>query len=243
MKKIFSLVFILMMLSSICAQNNFEQDIFKTNSGDLKITFIGHGTLMFEYNNLVIHIDPVGRYADYSKLPQADLILITHHHGDHLDPSAIGLVKKEGTKIFCNQLSIEKVPGAEVLKNGDKAEFKGIIIEAVPAYNLVNKRDNGQPFHPKGEGNGYVLTFADKKVYIAGDTENIPEMKGLKNIDVAFLPMNLPYTMTPQMVADAVIMFRPKILYPYHYGNTNVNELVTLLQNQKEVEIRIRNMK
>jgi L-ascorbate metabolism protein UlaG (beta-lactamase superfamily) len=243
MKKIFSLVFILMMLSSICAQNNFEQDIFKTNSGDLKITFIGHGTLIFEYNNLVIHIDPVGRYADFSKLPQADLILITHHHGDHLDPSTIGLIKKEGTKIYCNQLSIEKAEGAVVLKNGDKAEFKGIIIEAVPAYNLVNKRDNGQPFHPKGEGNGYVLTFADKKVYIAGDTENIPEMKDLKNIDVAFLPMNLPYTMTPQMVADAVIMVRPKILYPYHYGNTNVNELVTLLQNQKEVEIRIRNMK
>ncbi|MDQ7815567.1 MAG: MBL fold metallo-hydrolase [Melioribacteraceae bacterium] len=242
MKNIFTFALILLTLSVVTAQNNFEQDIIKTKSGELKITFIGHGTLMFEYDNLVIHIDPVGRYADYSKLQKADLILITHQHGDHLDPAAIGQILKEETKIFCNLASLEKAPGAEVLKNGDKTEYKGISIETVPAYNLVHKRDNGHPFHPKGEGNGYVLTIGGKKIYIAGDTENVPEMKDLENIDIAFLPMNLPYTMTPQMVADAVKMFNPKILYPYHYGNTNVSELDDLLKGNKECEIRIRKL-
>ena len=116
-------------------------------------------------------------------------------------------------------------------------------IEAIPAYNLVHKRDNGQPFHPKGVGNGYIITFGDKRVYVAGDTENIPEMKSLQEIDCAFLPMNLPYTMTPEMVADAAEAFRPKILYPYHFGDTDTSQLLRLLQDQKEVELRIRNMK
>ena len=242
MKKMLTTILLFVVLTISHAQSSLEQDVIKTKNGDLKITFIGHGTLMFEYNNLIIHIDPVGRYADYSKLSKADLILITHQHGDHLDPANIELIKKEGTKIYCNQLSLEKSSGADVLNNGDRAEYKGITIETVPAYNLINKRDNGQPFHPKGEGNGYVLTFADKKIYIAGDTENVPEMKELKNIDVAFLPMNLPYTMTPQMVADAINMFKPKILYPYHFGNTSVKELIELLKDNMECEIRIRKM-
>lgn len=242
MRTILTTILLFVLFTVLPAQTNFEQDVIKTKNGGLIITFIGHGTLMFEYDSLIIHVDPVGRYADYSKLPKADLILVTHHHGDHLDAMAIEQIVKEGTKIFCNQLSLEKAAGAEVLKNGDKAVYEGITIENVPAYNLVNKRDNGQPFHPKGEGNGYVLTFADKNIYIAGDTEIIPEMKELKNIDVAFLPMNLPYTMTPKMVADAATLFNPKILYPYHFGNTNVNELIELLKDNKECEIRIRKM-
>ena len=116
-------------------------------------------------------------------------------------------------------------------------------IETIPAYNLVYKRDNGQPFHPKGVGNGYIITFGDKRVYVAGDTENIPEMKSLQEIDCAFLPMNLPYTMTPEMVTDAAEAFRPKILYPYHFVDTDTSQLLRLLQDQKEVEVRIRNMK
>ena len=113
-------------------------------------------------------------------------------------------------------------------------------IEAIPAYNLVNKRENGQFFHPKGEGNGYVLTFGDKRIYIAGDTENTPEMKTLQNIDCAFLPMNLPYTMSSEMVADAVKAFKPKVLYPYHYGNTDTNQIIELLKDFKDIEVRIR---
>lgn len=230
------------LFATLHAQINFEQDVIKTNSGDLTITFIGHGTLMFEFNSLVIHIDPISMYADYKKLPKADLILITHQHGDHLDSLAIASIRKHGTVLYCNEASHNNVQSGTVIGNGEHTEFRGIKIDAIPAYNIVNKRDNGAPFHPKGEGNGYVLTFADKKVYIAGDTENIPEMKNLTNIDVAFLPMNLPYTMTPKMVADAIEMFHPKILYPYHYGNTNVNELVQLMKDRKDCEVRIRKM-
>lgn len=241
MKNLLLIIFIVLSVYSLNAQNNFEADIIKTSSGNLKITFIGHGTLMFEFNNLVIHVDPVGRYADYSKLPKADLILITHQHGDHLDPKAIELIKKDDTKIFCNEASSQTVTGSSILKNGDNVLFNKINISVVPAYN-INKGEGGQIFHPKGVGNGYVLTFANVKVYVAGDTENVPEMKELTGIDIAFLPMNLPYTMSPVMVADAVKMFNPKILYPYHYGNTNVNELVELLKDTKNCELRIRKM-
>ena len=129
------------------------------------------------------------------------------------------------------------------MRNGDVKTIKGIKIEAVPAYNIVHKRDNGEPFHPKGAGNGYVIHFGDKKVYIAGDTENIPEMKELKDIDIAFLPMNLHYTMTPEMVAGAAKSFMPKILYPYHYGETDVSKIVDLMKDTKDVEVRIRKMK
>jgi len=240
MKSLITIFFLLLTVYILQAQNNFQTDIIKTSAGDLKITFVGHGTLMFEFKNTVTHVDPVGRYADYSKLPKADLILITHQHGDHLDPKAIEAIKKDDTKLFCNEASLTTASGGSVLKNGETTSYKEMKIEAVPAYNIVSKRDNGEPFHPKGMGNGYVITFV--KVYIAGDTENVPEMKNLKGIDLAFLPMNLPYTMTPAMVADAVKMFNPKILYPYHYGNTNVNELVELLKDKKDCEVRIRKM-
>ena len=129
------------------------------------------------------------------------------------------------------------------MNNGDVRSIEGLKIEAVAAYNIVHKRSDGTPFHPKGSGNGYIITFGDKKIYVAGDTENIPEMKDLKNIDVAFLPMNLPYTMTPEMVADAAKGFTPKILYPYHYGDTDPSRLAVLLKDPKEIEVRIRKMK
>jgi len=127
-----------------------------------------------------------------------------------------------------------------VMKNGDVKTIDGLTVEAIPAYNLVHKRKNGKPFHPKGSGNGYIILFGDKRVYVAGDTENIPEMKNLKRIDIAFLPMNLPYTMTPEMVADAAKAFKPKVLYPYHYGKTDTSKLVQLLKDSKEIEVRIR---
>ncbi|MBI4643220.1 MAG: MBL fold metallo-hydrolase, partial [Deltaproteobacteria bacterium] len=128
------------------------------------------------------------------------------------------------------------------LKNGEKKTVAGFQIEAVAAYNLVHKRESGEPFHPKGRDNGYIITFGDKRVYVAGDTENHPEMKALKNIDFAFLPMNLPYTMTPEMVADAAKAFKPKVLYPYHYGKTDPAKLVNLLKENKEIEVRVRRM-
>ncbi|MFC1633772.1 MBL fold metallo-hydrolase [Planctomycetota bacterium] len=222
-------------------ESKFEQDTIKTSAGDLTITCIGHGTLMFSYDGKIIHIDPVGREADYADMPKADLILITHEHGDHLDTKAIDILRKQGTQLVLTQACAKRIAGF-IMLNGDVQTLKGIRIEAVPAYNIVHMRSAGNPFHPKGSGNGYVITFGDKKVYVAGDTENTPEMKRLKNIDVAFLPMNLPYTMTPEMVADAARAFKPKILYPYHYGRTDPNTLVDLLKDSKGIEVRIRNM-
>lgn len=237
-----AMLFALLSLSA-SAQEVFETDVIKTSDGDLAITFIGHGSLMLKFDDKIIHIDPFSKLADYSKLPKADLLLITHEHQDHLDLAAIELIRTKDTKIVLTGKSAEKLSGGLVMKNGDSKTVAGIAIEAVPAYNLLHKRENGQPFHPKGQGNGYVLTFADKRIYIAGDTENTPEMKALKNIDVAFLPMNLPYTMSPEMVADAAQAFKPKILYPYHFGDTETARLVALLKDNKEIEVRIRKMK
>ena len=235
-------IFCCLMINTMAVAGEFDRDTLVTAHGDLIITFIGHGTLMFTYNNLVIHVDPVGRYADYSQMPDADIILVTHHHGDHFDPAAIELLKKPDTKLILTQTCFDTEKYGTVLKNGEETTIKGIDIKAVPAYNLVHKRKDGEPFHPKGDGNGYVLNFSGFRVYIAGDTENIPEMKAIRGVDCAFLPMNLPYTMTPEMVADAVDLLKPKILYPYHFGDTDTGKLLNLLKDQNKTEIRIRNM-
>jgi L-ascorbate metabolism protein UlaG (beta-lactamase superfamily) len=224
------------------ASHGFEEDTINTSDGDLKIAFIGHGTLMLRFGGKTIHVDPWSRAADYSKMPKADLILLTHEHGDHLDTRAIETLRKSDTRLVLTEACARRVSDGVVMGNGDAQTLGGLRIEAVPAYNIVNKRSGGQPFHPKGQGNGYVITFGDKRIYIAGDTENTPEMKKLKGIDVAFLPMNLPYTMTPEMVADAARAFRPKVLYPYHYGQTDPNRLVELLKDLENIEVRIRKM-
>lgn len=237
------MLFALLAAAPAVAQVVFEKDVIKTTAGNLEITFIGHGSLMMNFNKTIIHIDPYGKLADYGKLPKADLILITHEHQDHLDPAAIGQVRTENTKIVLTGSGSEKLPGDIVMKNGDVRTVAGIRIEAVPAYNLVHKRESGEPFHPKGRDNGYVLTFGDKRIYVAGDTENMPEMKALKEIDIAFLPMNLPYTMTPEMVADAAAAFRPKVLYPYHYGESDLSKLLSLLKGNNDIDVRIKKMK
>ena len=224
------------------APPKFEKDIFPTAKGDLEITFLGHGTLMMTFGGKTIHVDPYGDVADYGTLPKADLVLVTHEHFDHLDPKALKAILKPDTTIVASKSCAAKLPGAVIMANGEKRTVLGLAIEAVPAYNIAHKRPDGSPFHPKGGGNGYVVTFGDKRVYIAGDTENTPEMKALKGIDVAFLPMNLPYTMSPEQVADAARAFRPKVLYPYHYGDTDTGQLVRLLQGEKGIEIRIRKL-
>lgn len=220
-----------------------ESDTIKTSKGDLVIRFLGHSTLMMSWGGKIIHVDPVSGEADYTKLPKADLILITHEHFDHMDLKAVGSIKTSGTKIVSTPEVARRIPGIVVMKNGDVQTVDGLQIEAVPAYNIVNMRSPGKPFHPKGVGNGYIVTFGDLRLYLAGDTENTPEMKKLRNIDIAFLPMNLPYTMTPEMVADAAKAFRPKILYPYHQGETDTAKLTALLKNEKGIEVRIRKMK
>ncbi|MBN2547874.1 MAG: MBL fold metallo-hydrolase [Anaerolineales bacterium] len=223
------------------AHESYESDIISTSAGDLKITFLGHGSLLMVFNGEMIYVDPYSKVADYSLLPKADLILLTHEHGDHLDPQALACVRMKDTQIVLTAACARQVQGGIVLGNGQSHTVLGLHIEAVPAYNLLHKRPNGQPFHPKGEGNGYILTFGDLRLYIAGDTENIPEMSKLENIAVAFLPMNLPYTMTPEMVAEAARLFQPKILYPYHYGDTDPGKLVELLKKEP-IEVRIRKL-
>lgn len=241
------LSFLMMPLVSMAAAPDgdaaaFEHDVLPTAGGDLKITFIGHASLMFEFDGKVIYNDPVGQYGDFSGLPKADVILAAHEHGDHFDLETIQKISKNGTKVVMTPLCEAKLPGGIVLKNGESTTVEGIRIEAVPAYNLVHMRSPGAPYHPKGVGNGYVVTFGDKRVYVAGDTENIPEMRALGRIDVAFLPMNLPYTMTPEMTADAARMVKPKILYPYHTTDTDTSKLQPLLKDEKGIEVRIRRM-
>ncbi len=180
--------------------------------------------------------------GDYTNLPKADMILVTHEHFDHFEPKTIEMLREDGTSVVANEPCAQQINDCIVMKNGDVKTIQGLKIEAVPAYNLVHMRTPGNPFHPRGVGNGYVITFNDKKIYVAGDTENISEMKELTNIDVAFLPMNLPYTMTPEMVADAARAFKPKILYPYHFGDTDTSRLIDLLKDNKEIEVRIRDM-
>ncbi len=232
----------MVLTSSAGAQMDFEIDSIKTDSGDLEITFIGHGTLMFTHDGKVIHVDPWSRLADYSELPRADIVLVTHHHRDHLDLKALEQVRTESSVVILTEACESQIEGGMVMNNGDVQTVLGYRIEAVPAYNLAHMRSEGVPFHPKGEGNGYVITFGDKRIYVAGDTENIPEMKELENIDIAFLPMNLPYTMTPEMVSDAAKALKPKILYPYHYGSTDTSEILELLKSEDEIEVRIRKM-
>ncbi len=242
-KLILALCFLVLGFAGFAAaQSKFEKDLIMTSKGGLEITFLGHGSLMMAFGGKTIHIDPYGEDADYSSLPKADLVFITHEHYDHLDPPALKAIMKPETTVVATKGCAGELPKAIIMANGETGTILGLSVEAVPAYNIVHKRPDGNPFHPKGSGNGYIIGFGDKRIYIAADTENTPEMKALKGIDVAFLPMNLPYTMTPEMVADAARAFRPKILYPYHYGDTNTARLVGLLKGEKDIEVRIRKL-
>ena len=247
MKKVLKIIplflFLISPVNCFAESVDFPSDTIKTSQGDLEIICIDHGTVLFTFGGKVIHVDPWTMTSfDYNETSKADIILVTHEHGDHLDKKAIDAIKKDGTEIIATELCVKQLGEGAVMKNGDIKTVSGLKIEAVPAYNIVHMRDGNNPFHPKGIGNGYVITFGDKKVYVAGDTENTPEMKALKGIDIAFLPTNLPYTMTPEMVADAAKAFRPAILYPYHYGDTDTSKLESLIKDEEGIEVRIREM-
>jgi L-ascorbate metabolism protein UlaG (beta-lactamase superfamily) len=232
----------------------YPSDVINTAyGGELKITFFGHGSIAFEYDGKHIYIDPVSDFADYASLPKADIILVGHEHGDHLDPKAIEALSKPETAVIGNGTAVESLGYGDVLEYGrsistypsdlDPADwvFPIVNIEAVPAYNTSPEKLN---FHPKDrKHNGYILTFGETRVYVAGDTEDTPEMMALKDIDIAFLPVNLPYTMTEEQAARAVKAIRPKIFYPYHYGGvehrTDLAKLEKLLEGSG-VEMRVR---
>jgi L-ascorbate metabolism protein UlaG (beta-lactamase superfamily) len=215
-------------------------DTIPTSAGDLKITPVYHATLVLEHGGKVVIVDPWSKGA-LDKLPKADLILLTDVHFDHMDKEAIAKVRKAGTVIVAPAAVQAEIKDAKVLKNGEKTTEMGIGIEAIPMYNKVRGPEAGKLFHDKGRGNGYVLTFADKRVYLSGDTECTDEMKALPSIDVAFVCMNLPYTMPPAEAAQCVKAFKPKILYPYHYRDSDLTELTKGLDGEKGVLVRLRN--
>lgn len=225
------------------AQEYIKADIYETSKGPLKVTLVGHGSLMFGYQDKVIHVDPYSKVADYTKLPKADLIILTHEHGDHLDTVAINAIKKADTHFIVSKVCNEILGYGDVMNNGNGKDWEDIYIEAVPAYNIVNKRPDGEAYHPKGRGNGYIITFGDKRVYIAADTENIPEMDNLKGtIDIAFMPKNLPYTMSDEMFIDAAKKVSPKILYPYHMSEFDQAKIEKALEGT-DIKLEIRPMK
>jgi L-ascorbate metabolism protein UlaG (beta-lactamase superfamily) len=210
---------------------------FKTTAGILTMTPIQHAGLMLQAGGQMVQIDPA--QGSYDGFPAADLILITDIHGDHLAPTNIAKLKKTSTVIIAPEAAAKSVAGATILRNGETKTVGAWTIEAIPMYNLTRGPAAGQLYHDKGRGNGYVITYGGLRMYIAGDTENIPEMRALKNIDVAFIPMNLPYTMTPEEAAAAVKAFKPKIVYPYHYMGSDLMAFETALKGSG-IEVRLR---
>ena len=199
-----------------------QNQLFETSTGPVKITPIYHASTLIEAGGKTIYIDPA-KPAKLSGLPKADLILITHIHPDHMDPELIKEISKADTEILAPPTVVQTVTSAKPMSNGETKTWQGWTIEAVPAYNLKRGPAAGQLFHPKGRDNGYVLSYGGKRFYFSADTEGIPEMRALKNIDVAFVCMNLPYTMPPEEAAEAVKAFHPKIVIPYHYRGSDLS--------------------
>jgi L-ascorbate metabolism protein UlaG (beta-lactamase superfamily) len=219
------------------------QNTIPATGGDITITPFQHASLQIEHAGKVVQVDPA--QGDLSKAKPGDLVLITDIHGDHLNPEGIAKVRKAGAPVVMPeavraQVADKVQPPVEVLANGQTKTVAGVSIEAVPMYNLQRGPAAGQLFHTKGRGNGYVVTLGGKRVYIAGDTECVPEIKALKNIDVAFIPMNLPYTMPPAEAAECVKAFKPKIVYPYHFQGQKPEEFTDALKGSG-IEVRMLN--
>ena len=207
---------------------------WQTADGPLQVTALGHSSLMLQTKGQVIHVDPWSRVADYAALPKADQIWITHDHPDHLDLEAIRAVTTDRTRFVADPHSARRLePYADrltVLRNGERTTVDGIAIEAVPAYNLVRERQPGAKFHPKGWYNGYVATIGGQRIYIAGDTECIPEMANLGRIDLAFVPINLPFTMPPEEAVGCIKVIAPRAVVPYHQGDSDPSAVARALQ-------------
>ena len=222
--------------------DTYEVDVFQTPNGKiLKFYALTHASIRIQYDGKEVEIDPVTKLGnkaiDYSSMPKADYLLVTHEHFDHFNQEAIKLLTSDKTRFITNKRCAEIYGSGEVMKNGDKIQVDdNFMIEAVPAYNITEGRTQ---FHPKGRDNGFILTVDGLRIYIAGDTENIPEMADIKDIDVAFLPCNQPYTMTTEQLVKAAKMIKPKVLFPYHYGQTDVSDIPAQLKAEG-IEVRIR---
>lgn len=245
MKKIITCLLAMLGLTSAYGQqspDSYEVDTFKTKSGKtVKFHALVHASIRIEYDGKEIEIDPVtklgNKVINYAAMPKADYLFVTHEHGDHFDKEAIKVLCSEKTHFITNKRCAEMYGSGEVMANGDMLKIADdVTVEAVPAYNTT---EGHRQFHPQGRDNGYILTIDGLRVYIAGDTEDIPEMRSIKDIDIAFLPCNQPYTMTTEQLVRAAKTIKPKVLFPYHYGQTNVKGLPSQLQSDG-IDVRIR---
>ncbi len=241
-KLILGLLAALLCSTTACGQPQKEVDEFKTSHGkSVVFQALLHSSIRIQYDGKEIEVDPVSRLGnrttDYSAFPKADYILVTHEHGDHFDKGAISKLTDKRTVMITNKRCADMLGYGDVMANGDSKEIApDIKIEAVPAYNNTPGREK---FHPKGRDNGFILTLDGLRIYIAGDTEDIPEMADIKDIDIAFLPCNQPYTMTPEQLVKAAKAVKPTTLFPYHYGQTDVTVIPALLKSSG-IDIRIR---
>lgn len=231
----------------VFAQQGLKGDRIETSKGPLIIKPILHSTMVLSWSDKIIYVDPYGGKKAFENVPAPDLIVITDIHGDHMNVNTLGELNAFDVEIICPQAVEDKLPEtftrAVVLGNGESMQRLDLKLEAIPMYNLPETPDSR---HVKGRGNGYILTFGDKRVYISGDTEDIPEMRSLENIDIAFVCMNLPYTMTVDSAASAVLDFKPKMIYPFHYrgkpGFSDVDKFKTLVNDgNSNIEVRLRN--
>jgi L-ascorbate metabolism protein UlaG (beta-lactamase superfamily)/rhodanese-related sulfurtransferase len=220
----------------------YEVDVFTTKSGKtVKFHALVHASIRIEYDGKEIEIDPVTKLGkktiDYSAMPKANYVFVTHEHGDHFDKEAIKLLSNDKTRLVANKRCADMLGDGQVMVNGDKLQIaEDFTVEAVPAYNTTDGRTQ---FHPKGRDNGYILTLDGLRIYIAGETEDIPEMQDIKDVDIAFLPCNQPYTMTPEQLIKAAKTLKPKVLFPYHHGQTDVSRLPEQLKDWR-IDVRIR---
>jgi L-ascorbate metabolism protein UlaG (beta-lactamase superfamily) len=214
-----------------------QTQTFATSAGEVKITPLMHASVLIQAGDKTIYVDPA-KPAKLAGLPKADLILITHIHYDHFDPDSIRAISQGSTEVIAPASVVEKFTSARAIANGQSQTWNQWGIEAVPAYNLVRGPAAGQLFHPKGRDNGYVLTYGGKRFYFSSDTEGTPEMRALKNIDVAFICMNLPYTMPPEEAAEAVKAFHPKVVIPYHYRGSDLKVFAQRLEGTG-IEVRL----
>jgi len=224
-----------------CGQQHFEVDEFTTVNGKtIKFHALVHASIRIQYDGKEIQIDPVSklgnRQIDYAAMPKADYIFLTHEHADHYDVAALKELTDSQTQLVLNQRCATMYGSGRIMANGDKLQLPDMQVEAVPAYNSSTGREH---FHPKGRDNGYILTINGLRIYIAGDTEDIPEMSQVKNIDIAFLPCNQPFTMTPEQLVRAAKLIKPKVLFPYHYGQTDLSSVSAQLKDTG-IDVRIR---
>ena len=241
MRKLFMLLLAVLGLNTACGQPPYEVDEFTTASGKtVKFHALMHACIRIQYDGKEIQIDPVSklgnRTVNYADMPKADYIFVTHEHGDHYDAGALKLLSGDKTQLVMNKRCADMYGSGRVMANGDKQQLGDITVDAVAAYNSTPGREQ---FHPKGRDNGYILTIDGLRIYIAGDTEDIPEMSAIKDIDIAFLPCNQPFTMTPEQLIRAAKVIKPRVLFPYHYGQTDLSGVPAALKGTG-IDVRIR---